>query len=679
MTSTIISDVRTKQALPYGGIPYDLITKHYEETNPALIDANKYSTPFTESEYDNYVRAEIVDWSPDVPYFESDHARRDPALSRSQLNLRYNSTRGSRPELPRHPEMFIGFVENDPRGALLDPRMDQMRGHMSAQAANLTVSMGNNDDFSLAERPWTAQSLSYDMKYIQQQQKKNMKIFTTEKDGRPYSRNLVLDAPTWGTNQSKIRKSNMDGGEETLDINHASSRGDYGEYVRSGGFVNTGVKGVDAGRFSNVPTNSWINTKTDHDFYDQNGNHLRNYNASNNQTGIAVKNIKTDHDSYDSYKVNSSNKKVLGASMGLAARNNKNRKNSQQDTDFNSEKQNFVNAGHLQPSEHVGKIYRNIQESQDRTPIHPEDNMPINMGFQVQQNLGQATKKSDYKVELMNQVNRINNVNMIIKGLKEGSASGKRKIKDQVVANLSIAPTVDFDNNVSKFTSQSTDYGKVKHKTEFFQSPFLKSELAEGVTVQQYKQKMPAFEEQKVRMGQNAHGETQWYESNHNTQYTGLQPGQDHKVKMGNYALSPTEWKNQEESRLMKGKNPELEHKVRAGNVALNPTQWHSSNENISGKNVQATQSHFMNVGQHTYNPQDYNTEFALMQNGKTQQLSNRRSALNDPTEVGTYDLFQQSNESHTGGHIVGPKSLRAGTWNMGDSREDDEHYIGDF
>ena len=127
MTSTIISDVRTKNALPYGGIPFDLITKHYEQTDPALIAASKYTNAYDDdpySDYDNYVRAEIVDWSPDVPYFESDHARRDPSLSKSQLNLRYNSTRGSRPELPRHPEMFIGFIENDPRGALIDPRLD---------------------------------------------------------------------------------------------------------------------------------------------------------------------------------------------------------------------------------------------------------------------------------------------------------------------------------------------------------------------------------------------------------------------------------------------------------------------------------------------------------------------------------------------------------------------------
>ena len=72
MTSTIISDVRTKNALPYGGIPYDLISKHYEQTDPALIAEHKYTDPYgsdPKDDYDNYVRAEIVDWSPDVPYF----------------------------------------------------------------------------------------------------------------------------------------------------------------------------------------------------------------------------------------------------------------------------------------------------------------------------------------------------------------------------------------------------------------------------------------------------------------------------------------------------------------------------------------------------------------------------------------------------------------------------------
>ena len=92
MADSYISESRTKNGMPYGGIPYDLIAKHYEETDPEEIRQYKQSNPYdTVSDYDNYVRSEIIDWSPDVPYFESDHARRDPALSKSQLNLRYSS------------------------------------------------------------------------------------------------------------------------------------------------------------------------------------------------------------------------------------------------------------------------------------------------------------------------------------------------------------------------------------------------------------------------------------------------------------------------------------------------------------------------------------------------------------------------------------------------------------
>lgn len=144
----------------------DEVLYKMEETDPELVSEVHGEDEFREvdEEYGNYARSELIDTAPDPAYFESDHARRDPAWSRSLLNLRYNGTRGSSPELPRHEGLYIGFLGNDPRGVVNDPRFDVMRGHISARAANLTSRMGNNDDNSIAERPWTGQSLSFSKK-----------------------------------------------------------------------------------------------------------------------------------------------------------------------------------------------------------------------------------------------------------------------------------------------------------------------------------------------------------------------------------------------------------------------------------------------------------------------------------------------------------------------------------
>jgi len=167
-------EVAATDEMPYGGMPYSKIIPKYEVTDPNIIktgidagnksifgsDSNylSYNNIHDENPYENYARSEIIDWSPDAPLFESDHARRDPAYSKSVVNLRYNGNRGNTSDLPRHPELFIGFTGNDPRGATNDPRMDQSRRFMASYASNLQVRMGSNDDNQIAERPWTNQS-----------------------------------------------------------------------------------------------------------------------------------------------------------------------------------------------------------------------------------------------------------------------------------------------------------------------------------------------------------------------------------------------------------------------------------------------------------------------------------------------------------------------------------------
>lgn len=206
-------EINDEKGIRHGGMPYDAILAKLEETDPELVSEVRGDDFLhdTKDDYDQYVRREIIDWPPDAPFMESDHARRDPAWSRSMLNLRYNATRGSSPELPRHPEMFWGFMGDDPRGALTDPRFDQMRGQISARAAELEARMQNNADQFVAERPWTAQSISYGMKEIHRRLRDNTKVFTPQKEGRPYGRNVVVDHLVTGQHRRAQRDEGDDG------------------------------------------------------------------------------------------------------------------------------------------------------------------------------------------------------------------------------------------------------------------------------------------------------------------------------------------------------------------------------------------------------------------------------------------------------------------------------------
>ncbi len=194
--------VSSGRALQYGGAPHDIILRKLEETDPKYLDPNR---PLAEDSYDDYARTEMVDWSPDAPYHESDHPRRDGSLSRSIINLRYNGTRGSRPELPRHPELFYGFTDRDPRGTSTDPRLNEARRHVETRTPGKVVRMGNNDDHHLAERPWTGQDISYGAKEVHRRLKNNTRVFLNEKIGKALGRNLIVDPYTWGQRQGRRR------------------------------------------------------------------------------------------------------------------------------------------------------------------------------------------------------------------------------------------------------------------------------------------------------------------------------------------------------------------------------------------------------------------------------------------------------------------------------------------
>ena len=186
------TEIHQRRGMPYGGLPEAAILQKFEETPPpAGAPAD------IEDEYDRYARGELVDRAPDATFLESDHARRDPATSRTLLNLRHSGGRGANDHrLPRHPEMFIGFTGDDPRGADNQPRLENSRAQITARGYGKQVRMGRNvghSDYIEADRPWGGDAFEYGKKEAQKRMKSNLLWFPGEKEGRPWGRNMVAD------------------------------------------------------------------------------------------------------------------------------------------------------------------------------------------------------------------------------------------------------------------------------------------------------------------------------------------------------------------------------------------------------------------------------------------------------------------------------------------------------
>jgi len=175
------STTKSSKGLPYGDMPYD-----------GYFDKLKISNVVDDDLYNEYARNELSDRNFDKPFLESDRPKSDTSLSRSIINLRYNGRRGTGNN-PQHTELFIGELGNDNRGISNDPRLNEGRKFIRGHAKNLEVSMGNNDDYQINDRPWTAQSISGARKEIQKRQKKNLKIFSTQKDGKILKHNFIAN------------------------------------------------------------------------------------------------------------------------------------------------------------------------------------------------------------------------------------------------------------------------------------------------------------------------------------------------------------------------------------------------------------------------------------------------------------------------------------------------------
>ena len=655
--------------MPYGGIPYSKILPKYEKTDPRLLkvgaDAvysnyNSNNNIQDESLHETFVRKEITDWSTDVPLFESDHARRDPSLSRSQINLRYNGNRGNTSDLPRHPELFIGFTGNDPRGAVNDPRFDKMRGFITSSASNLEVSMGKNDDNHLAERPWTNQSLSYDKKYVQQLSANNMKIFTAQKEGRPYSRNVITDLPTWGKNQNKIRKSNMTAGDETVDIN---KRDGYGEYIDIGGEVNQ-ILSNDLQKISlmNAPSTVSMN-ETSHLFDTQ----MNNFNpaALNNQlsNNIGVVWTNLDHVNIDSLNAPSNNNNNLASSMALAAKtaavmkniNSYNKQGMTNVSDQDIERDNINVQQKI--SGDIQNIYKGVEmngqnygislEGQAGKGLIQKGGTGVNKNVTHDTNTNMAHKNAELTTS-------------IVKGLTEGT--NKRKLADRVIVHFTPSPIDNSNNNNYKSVLPSKDYIK---NNAYVDSAIFKNAVSDNSLVNKYQ--LAPKREKKVHFGISG-DVTNWNESQNSQVGKNVRYMDDHnRSKKGIQALSPTEWKNSFEMQQLMTKNPELYNKVK-NDINMSVVDWKESMQ-VQSKIAphEMRTPGMVHAGGKTYTPDTWHEGYNPLGEKKTLSLSKRRSAQNDPTVLGgeQNEIFKENNQSfaQSYGHS-GPKTLRAGKWN---------------
>jgi hypothetical protein len=514
------TEVKDREGLPWGGMPYDRILEKLEETDPDLVAEVRGFDEFhdLEGEYDDYVRSEIIDWSPDAPYLEADHTRRDPGLSRSILNLHYNGTRGSQPELPRHPELFYGFTGNDPRGALTDPRFDQMRGHVTSRAAELTVSMGDNDDHHLAERPWTAQSISYGRKEIHRQMKDRTRIFTVQKEGRPWGRNYVADEFAPGA----IRDTVMRGGEEALayrTTSHTMKHGEgptrfaAGDYSLAADAETDGARGVDGSFQGAAGAAPWMHAVGEADLgvqqYGQKRGAGRTHVQESMQGGGQVMAVSRDQPWAESRQAQAGKRRVLGATMALAARSRAVFKAGEHQHVYDdSRAMAGTPGGHLAPARDVAVLYRHVVEDQERRPASEVGDGAggkhgAARGLTPAQHPEHAIRSGQVHTT---QNEHLTNVEAIVGGLREGTAAGRRAIASKVIADGRRAEG-EAEAPGRRGALPGADYGRVPTLTSM---PFQRAAAADGLVAHAYRGAPPTRPEQRAALGRAAYDAGTW-------------------------------------------------------------------------------------------------------------------------------------------------------------------------
>lgn len=443
------TEINQERGMPFGGMPYDALLHKLEETDPDLIAEVRGDDPFfdVEDHYDEYARAEIIDRSPDDIFLESDHARRDPATSRTVLNLRHAGGRGPNDyRLPQHPELFLGFTGNDPRGADTQPRLDQVRAQTIARAREREVRMGHNvghGDFIEADRPWGGTALEYDKKEMQRRMKGYMHWFTTEKVGRPWGRNTVTDE-FYGLRQ---RQGVMGDGNDGLYIpeQHQTANGwaQHTGYDPLRGAETDGVRRVD--RAADADSAPWRNATGDTDLAVQRYTSATRGGRETFGPGAAggglVTTAKTDQDFGAHQAAQSTNRRVLAEGMSAAASHRRAlTRAAEGDTDHgrSAEAQRpGLSAPEL--ARDIARAARQVHHDQEMRAVgqiqdHEGGMLGPGAGLGAPPRDRQAALHSVQQMHAGPANARLANAGAMVRGLREGSAAQFRMVQGQAVA-----------------------------------------------------------------------------------------------------------------------------------------------------------------------------------------------------------------------------------------------------
>ena len=305
-----------RKGVQYGEIPYHIYEEKQEVTNPD-----------EEDNYHGYARDMLADRSIDAPFLASDEHRRPD--SESKLNLRYNGTRGA-VERPDHADLFIGHMEDDPRGSVNDPNFTKMRAQITPRVEPIKHHMGDNSVGQHAESVWTAVNLRDSRKRVDAAVKKNTKVFLDNRQNDVQTGgHSLIDTEKWLKTSSDIRRMNLTDAPDVPDKH---------KFVSS----ETAQKGGQAATYDAPWRNSIFAPMQVEKYGKANGTGTIDHNR-----GGASKMVEHSTTFKPQHVTASANKKVLAASMAAAIKYRQAATSAAPSAEFHKSAANFVTGGKL--------------------------------------------------------------------------------------------------------------------------------------------------------------------------------------------------------------------------------------------------------------------------------------------------------------------------------------------
>ena len=424
----------------YGDVLHDALLSKFEATVPGGGDYEPPGHPESQGSYDAYARGEIVDRGPDVAFLASDAPRHDPGLSRSVLNLRHKGVRGSVSATPAsHEEMFYGFTDRDPRGTNDAPRLDLLRGQNASRQKLLTVRMGDNDDNHQVESQWTGPAISRAKQAMNRRTKATLAIFSDQSVGATAHSHHATNP------RSAViaRGAEMTAAGETM-AGSGAARFSGGDQRPAFEADRRAGRGVDAAYMTGAGAAPWHRVTGDAELGVQTYGAVRGAGRERvsqaAQGGGRLNTLQTEQAWGASAAGPAPTRKVLAATMGAAARYRGAARSGAADHAVVSapsvtEGQGFTAGAALTPARDVTRAYRNVIEEQARRPAVPDGAGGVGgaaRGLTPAAHPERALRLTDVAVVAPD---HLTNVAAIVRGLREGTASSRRRIAGAVIAD----------------------------------------------------------------------------------------------------------------------------------------------------------------------------------------------------------------------------------------------------